>query len=69
MRLAFATLAMLALPLLLPWPFHVSFDELVLLIVASVVQGMWHETIVFAKVLIGTIVLLGLLALWQKLCS
>ena len=71
MRLALATLVMLALPILLAfyWPFVVSFDEVVLLIVAGVVDGMWHETIVFAKVLAATFAFLGGAALWQKLRS
>jgi hypothetical protein len=30
---------------------------------------MWHETIVFAKVLAATFAFLGVLALWQKLRS
>ena len=72
MRLALATLVTLALPILLAsyWPFVVSFDEVVLLIVAGVVDGgMWHETVVFAKVLAATFAFLGGLALWQKLRS
>ena len=36
---------------------------------AAVVDGMWHETIVFAKVLAATFAFLGVLALWQKLRS